>query len=62
MFTIGARVLRNYKNEIWEGEVVGQLLIEGHVNVVCKAYNKEFKMFVTDPKNLRIKDENQVNR
>ena len=54
-----ARVTRRHKDEIWEGIVIGEFRTpEGHLYIVCESLHKEFKIFVSDPSHLRIKNEN----
>lgn len=58
-FPLRTQVLRPYKNEIWEGIVMGEFRTpEGRLMIVCESVDKEFKMFVSDPSHLRIKDNN----
>lgn len=56
-FPLRAHVLRHYKNETWEGIVVGSFrATDGHIYVVCEAIGKEFKQFVSDPSHLKMKE------
>lgn len=51
-------VLRHYKNEVWEGIVVGQIRSSnGRLIILCESIGKEFKFFASDPSHLEIKDE-----
>lgn len=56
-FPIRAHVLRYYKNEVWEGIVLSEIRMpEGNLGIVCQSIGKEFKIFISDPGHLEIKE------
>ena len=59
-FPARTHVLRYYKNEIWEGIVLSEFRTkDGHIRIVCEALGKEFKLFISDPSHLEIKNVNK---